>query len=44
MHFYCEGDGVLAQVAQRGYEVSTLGDTQKLCGQHLGKLVLGGPA
>jgi len=37
--FYCEGNQALAQVAQGGCGLSTLGDTEKLPGH-----CLGGPA
>ena len=43
-YFYCEGGQALAQLAQRGCVVSTLGDIQKPSGHGPGQLALGGPA
>lgn len=40
---YCEGEQALAQVAQKGCEVSVLGDSQKLPAHGPGNLVLCGP-
>lgn len=42
--FYCEDDGALAQVPQRGYGGSLLGDTQKPSGHCPGQLALSSPA
>lgn len=41
---YCEGEQALAQVAQKGCEVSVLGDSQKLPAHGPGNLVLCGPS
>ena len=41
--FYCEGDQALAQVSQRGCEVSIIGGVQKLPGHGPGKHALGCP-
>lgn len=42
--FYCEGDGAVAQVAQRDCGVFILGDIRNPSGCGPGKLAAGGPA
>ena len=41
--FHCKGDQALAQVAERGCGISTLGDIQKLSGHSAGQPALDDP-